>query len=526
MKTKRKTVISIIISFVIVFLISLIFLPASPLHSIGNTWNDTNAMLTVGQAWKNGIVPYKEIFEQRGPIMFFYYLLANLVSSQGYLGLFIIEIANLFFLYFISFKFLKLIKKSLILNAFLASFLPLAFIASAGFEEGGSPEEFAAPWVLLGIYLIFKAYKKNYLNWKTISFLIGICASLVFWIKYSIVGSLFFCAIYLLYLFIKTKRYKLIWQGLVFSLIGFAIISLIIIIYFASQHAFHDLLFTYFTVNSKYYAPKSLFLKWLLRVFSLNGLVLFNLLYWILGISSLIFIKKRINSFLTFLFIWADIGIASFIFYAGSLFAYGNLILETLLLMPMMLFLQNKLASSHWNLNKTKTLSASFGLIFLLSLFLIPRGNVAINSWKDEAIPKLAKTIKNHSGHKPVSILTANSIDPGIGRFIPLKFGNKYFEKTNIDNQNYPQELNGIKKETREQTPDYIIWAKWGYPYIQKTGLGKEPKIIKFDKRYKNDIFKYYKPIKNVKYKGLISIPSSIYPVTDNSNNYILLKRR
>ena len=35
-----------------------------------NNWVDENAFFTVGKAWGHGLIPYRDMFEQKGPVLF------------------------------------------------------------------------------------------------------------------------------------------------------------------------------------------------------------------------------------------------------------------------------------------------------------------------------------------------------------------------------------------------------------------------------------------------------------------------
>jgi len=60
---------------------------SSPLYT-SNPWVDTNAMFTMGRAWNAGMVPFRDLFEQRGPSMYFLYSLAARISSTNFLEYF------------------------------------------------------------------------------------------------------------------------------------------------------------------------------------------------------------------------------------------------------------------------------------------------------------------------------------------------------------------------------------------------------------------------------------------------------
>ncbi|MFT8609467.1 MAG: hypothetical protein ABF690_07525, partial [Liquorilactobacillus nagelii] len=130
---------------VILLLGSFLFISASPLYK-GNPWVDTNAMLAIGQAWLDGRVPFRDIFEQRGPVLYVYYLVMNLFSTKGYIGLFIIETLNLIGIWYWEKKTLQLLQVPSKLQKWLALILPFFLLSSFSFENGGSPEEFAFFW--------------------------------------------------------------------------------------------------------------------------------------------------------------------------------------------------------------------------------------------------------------------------------------------------------------------------------------------------------------------------------------------
>ena len=75
--------------------ISILFLGIcsknSPLYLI-NDWFDANAFFTVGKSMMKGIVPYKSLFEQKGPLLYFIYGIGSLISYDSFVGVFIFEV--------------------------------------------------------------------------------------------------------------------------------------------------------------------------------------------------------------------------------------------------------------------------------------------------------------------------------------------------------------------------------------------------------------------------------------------------
>lgn len=81
----------IIYSLVISFTILMITSKNSFLYPL-NDWVDANAFFTVGKGMMNGVVPYKDIFEQKGILLYLIYGIGYLISHKTFHGVFIIEV--------------------------------------------------------------------------------------------------------------------------------------------------------------------------------------------------------------------------------------------------------------------------------------------------------------------------------------------------------------------------------------------------------------------------------------------------
>ena len=72
----------------------------SPLYPL-NDWDDPNCFLTVGRSVCHGKVLYRDIFEQKGPILYFLHSLACLISERSFIGIYFAElIAAVIFLFY------------------------------------------------------------------------------------------------------------------------------------------------------------------------------------------------------------------------------------------------------------------------------------------------------------------------------------------------------------------------------------------------------------------------------------------
>ncbi|MCR5156179.1 MAG: hypothetical protein K6C96_05825, partial [Butyrivibrio sp.] len=57
-----------------------------------NLWDDANSYFTVGKCIFRGMVPYRDLFDQKGIMLYFIYGIASLISPVTFRGVFIMEI--------------------------------------------------------------------------------------------------------------------------------------------------------------------------------------------------------------------------------------------------------------------------------------------------------------------------------------------------------------------------------------------------------------------------------------------------
>ena len=66
----------------------------SPLYPI-NLWDDANCLLTVGRVMRRGGVLYRDIYEQKGPLLYLIHALAACISDTSFWGVYVLEIPAL-----------------------------------------------------------------------------------------------------------------------------------------------------------------------------------------------------------------------------------------------------------------------------------------------------------------------------------------------------------------------------------------------------------------------------------------------
>lgn len=247
---------------------ALIFLTICSKNSflyVFNNWDDPNSFFTMGKGMANGAIIYKDLFEQKGPILYLMHAIAYIVSNRTFIGIFIFEIISFaVFLYFIA-KIMSLyVRKIHILWGIpLISFV---ILSSYVFIAGDSAEEFCLPLLAMSLYGFLDYYKNTYPNKMSKKKVIinGIIAGCVLWIKYNLLGFWLGFAGFLCIGLLFHKKFKDAILTGVYFLLGMLIPTIPVLIYFAANGALYDLFQAYFFVNISCYSTQTSMTKRLL----------------------------------------------------------------------------------------------------------------------------------------------------------------------------------------------------------------------------------------------------------------------
>lgn len=238
-------VLLLLFSFVYVFFCS----KCSPLYFF-NEWCDPHIYFSVGKGMFNGKVLYRDVFDHKGPLIFFIFGIGYLVSNTNFLGIYFLESISLFisilYIYKIGILFLR---------RDMALLLPLiyAVLLFSRSGTGGSADEFLVPFVTVSFYYFIRFYKiGDNSNLYKQFFIHGIMFSCVFFIKYT--ACLLWPPILLgiLYKVFRQEGSKRTLVASLYFLGGFTLIALPIILYFIYNSALSDFLFGYFQFNIIY----------------------------------------------------------------------------------------------------------------------------------------------------------------------------------------------------------------------------------------------------------------------------------
>lgn len=220
---------------------------SSPLYPF-NDWVDANCFFTVGKAMMNGIVVYRDLWEQKGPFLYALHGIASLISGDSFFGVYLLEVAAAFFFLYASFQMLRLFlsrQQALICVPLLAALV----YTSPAFCHGDSAEELCLPILAYTLLISLRALCREREITSGEYLLVGIGAGLVFWTKYTMVG--FYLGWYLLPAFLmgKEKQWRSLWRSVWSVAAGVGLATVPFVIYFGVNHAIGDWLEVYIYNN-------------------------------------------------------------------------------------------------------------------------------------------------------------------------------------------------------------------------------------------------------------------------------------
>lgn len=252
------------VAWIASFLLSALFMTICSKCSIlcpFNDWYDPNCFFTVGKGMLHGLVPYRDLFEQKGPLLYFIHALAYLISPSSFAGVYVLEILSFQIVLYYAWK-----TASLYLTREGAlRILPvyaLLITASLAFFKGDSAEEFCLPMLTVSLYHLLKWNQLGRTAPRPWLFVLGgLFAGCVAWIKYSMLGFWVGAMLCLFLLSQVPRRGRLIALGCAGFFAGFALATLPWLIYFGRHRAIGDWFYCYFYVNATIYAGAQWFAK-------------------------------------------------------------------------------------------------------------------------------------------------------------------------------------------------------------------------------------------------------------------------
>lgn len=257
-------------------------------YSNGSYGHDAGIFAYVGSAMKEGRTLYTEVWENKGPLLYFINMLGVTLNYDH--GIYFLELAALFVAALFAYKTaLMLTNRWIATIAAIFCMLPLAYTL----QSGNLSEEYALPFMCVGLYFATKFYAQDHSlkNYEMIIF--GACMGAVFLLRANILMLFAAIIIVTVVVLIREKSFKMLGRLFAFSLMGFVLFILPFALYLILRGALSACLDTaYFGIlNSFVELPKVTVLRnirYMIETFGKSGAYYLVIVFLISFIAVLV----------------------------------------------------------------------------------------------------------------------------------------------------------------------------------------------------------------------------------------------
>lgn len=396
------------IALVAVFVITVCS-TSSPVYSF-NQWVDSNAFFTVGKSMLKGYIPYKDLYDHKGPLLFFIHAIGALISYNSFLGIYFFEIISAIFFLFFSYKISLLsFERNIIV---VIPFLAYITYAGEAFVLGDSVEEFCLPLLAYGLYVSIKMFKFDKFPSTKEAILIGITSGGVLWMKYTILGFYIGWIIIPCYMTIREKKFREFLRLLAGIVAGVVVITLPIIMYFTFNNALCDMFEVYFYDNMFLYSAQTNS-NTLINLISVGvDNVLNNKMCILLIIIGIVTCKNQFNNRVYVNILFIIFCTFFFIYFSGVAHAYYSLIFSCFAILGLnylFIYLRNIFI---YGKSDVKIIVSMF-IAFLLIIVSCPNIENIKYEEMDYAQYQIKAAIESFNIDNP-KILNYNCLDQGV----------------------------------------------------------------------------------------------------------------
>ena len=257
---------------------------SSQYNSLGD---DSAIFQAVGKGWAEGFLPYVDLFENKGPLIF-------LIDALGYmiyprLGILLLQVPMMYLSMLLAWRSLGLFLSGK--AKFAAAFFMIIHYSIYSLD-GNRTEEWSMPFLMAATYCFLRTLKDGICP-VTFGFIYGLgfgaCTLL------RMINGLPICCYSLLsaiFLF-QARDFKALRKNILNFCVGFVIICLPFVIYFAAHGALYDMLYGTILLNVFYSAQRGNFLLTHLEEYTTYIIGNFMPLYLLIVVSVLELIKNK-----------------------------------------------------------------------------------------------------------------------------------------------------------------------------------------------------------------------------------------
>lgn len=449
---------------------------SSPLYPL-NDWVDVHCFFTMGRGILEGIVPYRDLYEQKGPVLYFLFALSALISDRSFWGVFLTEVVTYgLFLYFsgrIAAIYLGEKPVVFFITAIVGAVIPV----SKAFAHGGGAEQLCLFMLVYSLFSVLLALheKRPLTFWE--AFLNGVFAAAVLYIKFTMLGFYMGLALFVLIWYPSEKHTgKALLATIGQFLLGVGAVSAVVFGYFAIHGAVADFMTVYFYNNLFLYPVETKGSKLELIENCLRSTLQYNGSYsWLITAGLFLFLLQLRSHWRDFLMaLLTFIGLTVGTYWGGRGYTYYGLILAVYTVFGLIAIVkvcQVAKLTFRTTLPAAVTLSAlALTVALLVNYCLDKSSNTYLMAYEKEDHPayRFAQTINTVEDAK---ILNYGFLDGGFYYAAGVNPSCKFFCTLNI---NAPDMWSSQRDAINNGEVDFVITRRYPLSSYSANSSGYE----------------------------------------------------
>ena len=419
----------------------------SPLYPL-NIWGDANCLLTVGRVMKSGGVLYRDIYEQKGPLLYLIHALAACISDTSFWGVYLLEIPALTAALYAAYRLLRL-RAGACFSLGAAAVWGALTVTGGAFMRGDSAEEFCLPLLTAALALAYAEYGRRAKPMRAKRLLVcGVLAGCVAAIKYTLLGAMVGLCVVEGVLALKEGGVKRAAQSAGVFLAGMAVPILPWALYFAANGALSDAYTAYLYNNIFLYSGEAA--SWGQKLRELARYVAQNALWAVpaaLGLISLALDRGETAAVRGCVIAMAACQFAA-VFLVGRVWAYSLLALAAFGVAGCMQLHRALKKIGRPRAEKALT-AAACAASLLWAYFATPNAFLRGQKLDELAQGRLAAVVEDGA-----TLLQYSHLDDGLYLAAHTLPQEKYFVRLNVQSGEMREALD---RAVREGEPDYVL---------------------------------------------------------------------
>lgn len=441
----------LLVCFVVSFCFLLICSNNSFLYSFNDN-QDVNWYITMGNGMLDGKVPYRDLFEQKGPIVYFLFSFICLFENS-FRMVFLVEIMCLAIFLFYFFKIVR--KHTDDITSILVTVVVAFLVSTSAYfvVGGGAVEEYFLPALAYMMMCFIEFLHENKMFSKKRTFTWGVLMGVILFSKYTLLFlPLLMLGIIIVLGIFREKKINSLVKFVFCLLLGFLVITVPIVFYFVVNGGFKDFVYTYFYINLFLYKTSNSI------IYNFFNIVIMGIVpFIVMVLGNFEYLKRYKGDNIKYLYVIIFCFYFLFFLISGN-FLYYYLPLVVFLPFGVMMVVNICLKYMLWL--KSKVVLIPFVMVLVVACLFFGNGTRELTWEKEDYIQFQVKNdIKKINSESP-TLFCYKMWDYGFYNVLGVVPNVKYYANNLILEESFPKMYESFRSYVSDAKTEFLLVEK------------------------------------------------------------------